>query len=635
MADDEQVPGKVSHQTQERTARDVADAYVDALTDLDPLLATRLGVRRGEDRLPDLSPAGQRAADDLAMSALADLDALRPDGGGGAVDRRCARLLRERLAAGLAVSAQGEHLAAVSNLFGPPQRVRDIFLDMPSRSDEDWSAIARRMSRVREALAGYRQTLAEGLDRGMIAGPMVSQTVVGQLAEWEAAADGRGWFADFAAAAPVPAALRADLDRAAADAIAAVADLRRWLETEYLPRSARVPDGVGADRYRTSARRWTGADLDPQEAYEWGWSQYQSLRSEMAAEAGRVLPGASALRAMNYLNEHGEAIDGVEEIRLWLQRLMDQVIADLDGTHFDLADRIKRVEARIAPPGSAAAPHYTPPSQDFTRPGRTWLPTLGRTRFPLWNLISTWYHEGVPGHHLQLAQWRHLSERLSIYQTSVGGVSACSEGWALYAERLMDELGYLEMPGARLGYLDAQMMRAIRVVIDIGMHLRLRVPADSPIGAGQAWTPQLAREFFGAHSGRPGEVLRGGCVVRRGRAARRGDPRLHGPDRIGQVEVGAVQVGDHLVHQILQPEPDLLHPLDGLAVGVQMGHRGQRGGSRQHLLRFGVHLRTQFPVLGPAPVECLARIEAGAGPPARAGAVAVSAHPVRDLRAAR
>jgi uncharacterized protein (DUF885 family) len=237
----------------------------------------------------------------------------------------------------------------------------------------------------------------------------------------------------------------------------------------------------------------------------------------MQREAQRVLPGASAPAAMRYLDEHGEAVDGVEDIRERLQHMMDEAIADLDGTHFDLAAQLRAVEALIAPPGSAAAPYYTAPSQDFSRPGRTWLPTLGRTRFPLWNLVSTWYHEGVPGHHLQLAQWILLAEQLSLYQTSVGGVSACTEGWALYAERLMDELGYLTGPGpassglassgARLGYLDAQMIRAIRVVIDIGMHLGLTVPADSPLGAGETWTPDLGRAFFAAHSGRDGAFI--------------------------------------------------------------------------------------------------------------------------------
>ncbi len=192
--------------------------------------------------------------------------------------------------------------------------------------------------------------------------------------------------------------------------------------------------------------------------------------------------------------------------------MLDQAVADLDGTHFDLAEPIRTVEARIAPPGSAAAPYYTQPAQGFTRPGRTWLPTLGRTRFPLWDLVSTWYHEGVPGHHLQYAQWTYLSGQLSVFQTSVGAISACTEGWALYAERLMDELGYLSDPGSRLGYLDAQSLRAIRVVVDIGMHLGLTVPADSPRFAGQAWTPELALEFIIGQTGRDPAFLRSEIV---------------------------------------------------------------------------------------------------------------------------
>lgn len=520
-------PSEISDKSDSRAARAVADAYVVALAELDPILATALGLRPGEDRLPDLSPAGQEAQDDLARTTLAqlatvtrDLNAPRSASAGkpGARpldgdDRRCARLLRERLEANLAMSAQGEYLRAVSNIFGPVHRVRGAFLDMPTAGEADWAAIARRMARVGSALAQYQACLTEGASRGMFASPRVVAAAAGQMREWTAPADGRGWFAEFAAGARVPATLRADLDKAAASANDAVGALARWLGTVYLPQAAGTPDGVGADRYRVSARRWTGADLDPREAYDWGWSQFRDLQEQMRAEASRVLPGASARDAMRHLEEAGPAIDGVDEIRTWLQDMMNRAIADLDGTHFDLADPLKRVEARIAPPGSAAAPYYTAPSQDFSRPGRTWLPTQGRTRFPLWGLISTWYHEGVPGHHLQLAQWRYLSQDLSMYQTSVGGVSACSEGWALYAERLMDELGYLSDHGARLGYLDGQNLRAIRVIIDIGMHLGLRVPDDSPLGAGQIWTPDLALEFFTAHSGQDAEFL-GSEIIR-------------------------------------------------------------------------------------------------------------------------
>ncbi len=495
-----------------RPIRDLADAYVNDLAKLDPTLATSIGLPFGQDRLPDLSPVGLKADDDLRDATLAKLaeaeqQAAAAGGFASGDERRCARLLRERLETLQAYSQSGEPLRAMSIIFGPPQRVRSTFLQMPVATAEDWAVIARRIGAVPAALAGHRASLAEGARRGLYAAPRQAENVASQLADWSASGNGKGWFAGFAGAAGGSSAVRADLDRACAAADASVAELREWLLSEYLPGAAGTPDGVGQERYHLGARRWNGANLDLTEAYEWGWAQFRDILAQMNAEAAKILPGADAMEAMRYLDGHSEVVEGVEEIRLRLQGLMDEAIADLDGTHFDLADPVKVVEARIAPPGSAAAPYYTGPSKDFTRPGRTWLPTLGRTSFPLWGLYSTWYHEGVPGHHLQLAQWRYLSDQLSMYQTSVGGVSACSEGWALYAERLMDELGYLEAPGARMGYLDAQLLRAIRVIVDIGMHLQLPAASDSPMFAGETWTPERGIEFCSTYSGRGREFM--------------------------------------------------------------------------------------------------------------------------------
>ncbi|MGO8959879.1 MAG: DUF885 domain-containing protein [Streptosporangiaceae bacterium] len=501
-------------QTTTRPIRACADAYVQQLAELDSLTATMLGLPVGQDRLPDLSPAGRQAVDELRRATLAYLDeaetgALAAGGFADGDERRCARLLRERLDTELAISATGEHLRAVSNIFGPPQSVRGAFLLMPTATPDDWAVIARRIGCVPVALGEYRASLAEGARRGLFAAPRQVETVAAQFEAWLATGYGRGWFGEFSAGAPGdgPAALSAELAAAGVSADAAVAELRDWLLSDYLPATAGTADGVGPERYHAGARRWNGANLDLAETYAWGWSQFGQILAQMKAEAERILPGASPVAAMRHLDEHSEAVEGVEQVRDWLQQMMDTAMSELAGTHFDLADPIKVVEARIAPPGSAAAPYYTGPSQDFSRPGRTWLPTMGRTRFPVWNLISTWYHEGVPGHHLQIAQWRYLTSQLSLYQTSVGGVSACSEGWALYAERLMDELGYLAAPGARMGYLDAQLMRAIRVVIDIGMHLEFEIPADWAPGAGQRWTPELALQFFMAHSGRERDFL--------------------------------------------------------------------------------------------------------------------------------
>ncbi|MGW1795291.1 DUF885 domain-containing protein [Streptomyces sp. NPDC001984] len=495
-------------ETKSLLPREVADAYVDELIALDPVIGTYLGVKESASRLPDFSPAGQEATAELARATLARLDAAeRQPGANSEVERRCARLLRERLTAQLAVHDADEDLRAVGNMHTPAHAVRDVFTVTPTRTDEDWAAIAERLRAVPAALEGYRESLALGLDRKLYAGPRPTATLVDQLTEWsDTDGEGRGWFEDFVSAGTE--ALRAELDGAARSATAAVVELRDWMRDVYAPAVEGAPNAVGRERYVRWARYFNGTDLDLDEAYAYGWSEYHRLLGEMRREAEKILPGAATpWVALAHLDEHGTHIEGVEEVREWLQDLMDRVIQELDGTHFELAERVRKVEAMIAPPGSAAAPYYTAPSEDFSRPGRTWLPTMGQTRFPVYDLVSTWYHEGVPGHHLQLAQWAHVAENLSRYQATIGGVSANAEGWALYAERLMDELGYLTDPEHRLGYLDAQMMRAARVIVDIGMHLELEIPADSPFHPGERWTPDLAQEFFAAHSSRPADFV--------------------------------------------------------------------------------------------------------------------------------
>ncbi|MFI1869349.1 DUF885 domain-containing protein [Streptomyces jumonjinensis] len=484
--------------------RQVADAYVDALIELDPTIGTYLGVRESSGFLPDYSPAGQEQRAELVRETLARLDAAeKQPGAESAAERRCGRLLRERLTAELAMHEAEEWLRRVSNLRSPLHSVREVFTVTPTGTEADWAAVAQRLRAVPRALAGYRECLELGLERKLFGGPRATATNIGQMTEW--IGTDRSWFAEFVADGP--AALRAELDGAAGVATHALAELRDWMRDVYAPAVADAPDTVGRERYARWSRYFNGTDLDLDEAYAYGWAEYHRLLAEMKTEAEKILPGSGPWEALAHLDVHGRHIEGVEEARRWLQELMDEAIEALDGTHFELAERVRKVESRIAPAGSAAAPYYTSPSEDFSRPGQTWLPTMGATRFAVYDLVSTWYHEGVPGHHLQRAQWVHVADQLSRYQATIGGVSANVEGWALYAERLMDELGYLPDPERRLGYLDAQMMRACRVIVDIGMHLELEIPMDSPFHPGERWTPELAQEFFGGHSGRPADFV--------------------------------------------------------------------------------------------------------------------------------
>jgi uncharacterized protein (DUF885 family) len=171
-------------------------------------------------------------------------------------------------------------------------------------------------------------------------------------------------------------------------------------------------------------------------------------------------------------------------------------VAELDGTHFDIPAPARRIEAMIAPTSDGGV-YYTPPSEDWARPGRMWwaLPA-SVDDFSTWKELTTIYHEGVPGHHLQSAQAVFNRDQLNRWQRLMCWISGHGEGWALYAERLMDELGFLSDPGDRLGMLDGQLLRAARVVVDLGVHLELRVPADSPWRPAELWDASLAWEFL-------------------------------------------------------------------------------------------------------------------------------------------
>jgi uncharacterized protein (DUF885 family) len=166
-----------------------------------------------------------------------------------------------------------------------------------------------------------------------------------------------------------------------------------------------------------------------------------------------------------------------------------------------MAPQARRVECMIAPPGGPAAMYYTAPSEDWSRPGRTWYPAGDRTVFPTWEEVSTAYHEGVPGHHLQHVQVMTAEPRLNRHQRFSFN-SGHGEGWALYAERLMDELGYHEQPDTRLGMLSASAFRAARVVVDIGLHLELDIPTTETFHPGERWSYELACDFMAGHVAR-------------------------------------------------------------------------------------------------------------------------------------
>jgi uncharacterized protein (DUF885 family) len=483
---------------------DLADRYVDEIAALEPGLATALGIPGHDHEMPDLSPDGPARVADLNRRTLRDLEAAADESG---ADRIARDLITERLGVSLETYEAGEPLRALRIIACPLQNVRQVFDLMPKETEDHWTNIAARLQLVPQALAGYRQSLSLGLERGLTASKRQAREGAQQAHVWAGLSDKPSYFdqlrQSFASSAVSSPGLAADIESGAALAKDGYAAMHRYLTEEYEPKTTER-EAAGRDRYQMLSRVYLGKTIDLPEAYDWAWGELYAIEEEMRKTADRIQPGASPLAAKELLEtDPVRAVEGVEAYQHWLQELHDEALADLHGRHFDIPDIIRVIEVMIPPPGGALAAYYTGPSEDFKRPGRTWWPTGSATRFPKWADVSTVYHEGVPGHHLQVATARLYADSLSRFQRVLTFVSGHGEGWALYAERLMSELGYLENPDYYLGLLSAQALRAVRVIIDIGMHLELTIPVTDAFHPGETWSHDLALDFATERALRP------------------------------------------------------------------------------------------------------------------------------------
>jgi uncharacterized protein (DUF885 family) len=382
---------------------------------------------------------------------------------------------------------------------------------MPRDSEAAWENIAARMHLLPEALGGLRATYDEGRATGHVAARRQALVAAEQCATWAA----NRWFDSLTTEAQLhdlPDALQRRVRDGADLANTAYGEFADYLRNVYTPDAA-TADGCGPERYRVGVRTMLGADLDPQEMYEWAWADFHDLRAQIATTCQRIRPRASFTEVIALLDtDPARAEHGVDAYQAWLQALTDEAL-ERSKEHFEIPAIMDRCEALIPPEGSTAAAYYTDPSEDFTRPGRTWYPAVGRTEFPRWGDVTTCYHESVPGHHLQIAYAMVQAGSLSrIQRTSF--IPGHGEGWALYAEQLCDEFGWFDNPDYRLGFLSGQILRTVRVIIDIGMHLDMRIPTGTTLHdgttfhGGETWTPDLAFEFSVSETGRTEPFMR-------------------------------------------------------------------------------------------------------------------------------
>jgi uncharacterized protein (DUF885 family) len=472
----------------------IAEKWVTTMADLDPDVAIWVGIPGRLGEYADFSPAGQDAELAAGNAVIAELEAATPV---DAVDEVTKTDLLAELRLSAEYHAAKLHERDVNVIASPAQRIRDTFDLMPTATENDWATIAERLGNLPGAVDGYIATLRQGIADGVVpARRQVIETATGVRRH----ADPLGFFFDFTGSAALeggaelPESLKGELHNGAEASAAAYAKLAEFLELELAPQASEQ-DGVGRELYALQSRRFLGAVIDLDETYEWGIEELARMVEEQTQIAGQIKPGASVEEAIAFLEaDESNKLHGTEALQKWMQQLADQAVSELSGTHFDIPDPVKTIECMIAPTQEGGI-YYTSPNDDFSRPGRMWWSVPeGVTEFDTWRETTTVYHEGVPGHHLQLGQAVYNRALLNTWRRSIAGTSGHAEGWALYAERLMDELGYLKTPADRLGMLDGQRMRAARVVLDIGVHL------GKPNLAGTGpWTADDALEFMRAN----------------------------------------------------------------------------------------------------------------------------------------
>lgn len=403
------------------------EAYVLDVAKQSPTDATAWGIPGHDDELQDFSPAYWDGLAELARNMLADVDALEDDF--TKEDELTAAILRDRLTLELELHHRAETYGQLNNIASPVQTIRDSFSLM-----DDPEAIRARLARVPAALAGYQESLTLAAGQGRIAAQRQVEALInecGNTGFW----DGLG--APAAEVEPVKQAL---------------AELATWL-SEQLAGNAPTCDGVGRERYELFSRYFLGATVDLDEAYEWGQDELARIVAEQEALA-RELYGCSVPEAIARLNEE-HVIHGTSALKEWMQGIADSAVATY-GT--------PPIECCIDPAGTGGI-FYTPPALDGSRPGRMWWSVAPSEEvFYKWQELTTIYHEGAPGHHYQITA--AMAAPLNLWRRAACWNSGHGEGWALYAENLIDH-----EPATRMGLLDAQRLRAARVVLDIGVHL--------------------------------------------------------------------------------------------------------------------------------------------------------------------
>jgi uncharacterized protein (DUF885 family) len=461
-----------------------------------PELASILGDRRWNDKSSEVSAAAVQRDLKKSRELLARFEAIDTTGFPEQEALNKTLMVRD-LREGLDNARFEGWLMPVNQMGGIHLQAPQLSSLLPFSTVKDYEDYATRLRNFPAQIDGTIAFMREGMAKHLmppkfLLGKVAAQAkgIAGSKPEESPFARALGKMPDSFSAADKVRLRRLVLAAIGEAVLPAYARFATFVETEYAPNGRTevglwsLPDGVA--RYEARIKSSTTTEMTAEQIHQLGLSEVARIEGEMLAIAKQL--GYADLRSFNAAieaNAELKAKSGEQIVGLYRQHIdqMREKLAQLFGRMPKAAVEVAAMEEYRA--AAAAAADYVQGSPDGSRAGRINVNTSQATERKLIDVETTAYHEGIPGHHMQISIQQELPELPPFRQQ--GGNTAYVEGWALYSERLGREVGFYQDPYSLYGHLQAEMLRAIRLVVDTGLHAK-------------HWTREQVVQFFHDHS---------------------------------------------------------------------------------------------------------------------------------------